>query len=494
MSDLLQAQADAEEDVTLGVFRIGDRTVGIDVVDLSEVTHIQTLRPSLEQTDATLGLMAIRGVMIPVIDPLRTYHDRQQGPMIVAVLSHDGKATGLAVDEVLGLKRFPTQSVQKLAGQSNRSLLGGTICSENPWVQILDIRALFAQDGLPKSIVDLRKAMASDRSDKVPLLTFEAGGVFFAIDAATIAGTVPRQSVEDATMARDAFLGMIFYFGRRLPVLAANAVFGLGRQDLPERFETVVLRFPDDRLLGLAVEKILHVAYRDASEQKPLSRHVPCLARLTQASITLSKREHFVVDTEACRKDEALLAASGMSDPPHVGDPETPGDSRLEDGEIVREKRRFILLEAGSRIAVPMTDIDGMLPPPPEVDVIVADRRLCGLMGLFVVGGETIPLVRLSELLGSSPAPEESFERVFLTGDGDHKIGFLIDRVTGIAVSDWISRNDPAADDDNAFSSFQLGAMRAYGTVEIRNILDLRRTARELVSRFQIPDTETPFS
>ena len=473
----------ADDGMSLGLFRIGETMIGVDVGILSEVAHIQSLRPSAAKDDTMLGLIPIRGTLLPVVDPLERYTAGNKKPAIVAVLALDGQATGLAVDEVAGLKRFPCGSLQTLGNRGARTLIAGTIYTDDTLIHVLDAPAILSHDALPKAQVDLRKSIATDRGHKTPLLSFEAGGVFLALEAATVVGTVPRQGIEDRTLARGAFLGTMSYFGRRLPILAANPVFGLGRQTLPDRFETVVLRFPDDRLLGLAVEKILHVSYRDAGDQKALPKHVAGATRLIRAGISLSGRDSFVIDVEACLRDDALLAVAHLSDPPKPPEPVTISDARVREETITREAARFILIEAGTRIAISITDIDGMRPPPSASELIPTDRRMPGFAGLFLAEGQPVPLVRLSEYLGCSAAPAAALERVFLTGDKDRRIGFLIDRVTGIAMSEWIARQEPRTDAPDGSPHYDLGAMRAYGSVDIRNILDLRQTARTVAAR-----------
>ncbi|MBF9029987.1 hypothetical protein HKCCE3408_06245 [Rhodobacterales bacterium HKCCE3408] len=473
------AAADPGGDLTLGLLSIGEATVAIEVGYLAEVAHIETLQKRLGNGgDGALGVIAIRGALLPVIDPLGIYASAGTSPEIAAVLSDDTAVTGLAVDGVKGLRRFPARSLQRLTGDGGDSLNAGTIYDGGRQINVLNARAVLDRPDYPKASLNLRKALASDRGLARPYLTFEAGGVAFAVRAETVFGTVPRQGIEDATMSDDRFLGTIRYFRRRVPVMATNRVFGLGRGGATDRFETVVLRFPGDRLLGLAVDRIVHVANPSEAQSRPLPVTVTGAMSLLAATAPINEVAHFLIDEARIVADPELVAAAELSET-RADEPDPPAAAGAGSGKVVRERERYLLFQAGTRIAVRMTQIDGMREPPAAGAITRPDADLPGLAGLFFQDGALIPLIRLSEHLGLDGAPDPARARVILTRSGDVRIGFLVDAVDGIATSSWFTPQDEAVSAD-----FDLVSLRAQGREEVRNALDLGRVSEAVAARF----------
>lgn len=474
---------DRTGDRALGLFRIGGVRIAIDVGVLTEVVHVEDLKRGIDPADTALGMIVIRGVLVPVIDPLRQYAPPDRQPAIVVVLSRGDMLTGIGVDEVGGLSRFPAAAVQSRVPGPGPARISGSIHDAGSLIHVLDADALFDEEATPKVRGDLRKALLADRGESTPYLTFDAGGVAFAVRAERVVGTVPRQGIEDRSLSCGHLLGTVTYFQRRLPIVATNAVFGVGLPKPHDRFETVVLRFPDDRILGLAADRIVLVANGTDGSHRPLPDHVAAATHLIRASATMAGREHFILDDDAILADGAIGSIAGLSvrNAATAPAPVRPADGREQ--ALVRESERYVLIEAGSNIGIRMTDIDGMREPPAPGDIIPIERSLPGVSGLFVVDGTLVPLVRLSTHLGCAAAPDPALERVFLTSESGRAVGFLIDKVTGIATSEWIERRKEAGRGAGALTPFDIGLLRAYGTTEVRNIVNLRDEAAEVASR-----------
>ena len=123
-------EADAPDGaLTLGLLDIGGETIAIDVSSLAEVAHIEKLNPTLDPQPGVLGLIAIRGSLIPVCDPFSVYDTSDSGkrPSIAAVIIEEEQAIGLAVDGVHGLRRFKRSDIQNMHGETGRGLGAGTI-------------------------------------------------------------------------------------------------------------------------------------------------------------------------------------------------------------------------------------------------------------------------------------------------------------------------------------------------------------------------------
>lgn len=468
--------ATAAEEGDFGLFRLGQETIAVDIAHLEEVARIDVLRRGIDDGHRVLGMITLRGVLVPVIDPLGRYDGETARPGIAVILSVDDQFAGLAVDEVKGLRRFPLRAIQRLAGAGSGRLATGAISTDDGLIHVIDAPAILRSDATPRATVDPRKTLRADRGLTTPFLTFLAGGVSFAVQADRIVGTVPQRAVEDATGAGGAFRGTISYYGRRLPILASNLAFGIGADLRPERFETVVLRFPGDRLLGLAAERIVRVASSKDDSERPLPEHVSHSVRLMRSTVSFDNVIHFVVDETRMVADPTLLSIAGLSDTD--AQPVEMPNVALEDGHgaVTFERERYLLAEAGTRIGIRITDIDAMRNPPQSKDILRTDLYWPGFLGLFVLDGDLVPVVRLAEHLGLQSTPNQAHERVIMSSDADRRVAFLVDSLTGIGTSDWVTQDSSAQ-----AGSLTMASLKAYGRSEIRHIVDLRKTSKDLL-------------
>jgi chemotaxis signal transduction protein len=209
-----------------------------------------------------------------------------------------------------------------------------------------------------------------------------------------------------------------------------------------------------------------------------LASHVGSAIHLVRATVNLNETAHFIIDDANLLLDPELISVSGLSDRSNaVTKPALTFDSG-KPGDVVYERERYLLVEAGSKIGIRMTHIDGMRSLPKEAEITQTDSRHPGLMGLFLLDGEMIPLIRLAEHLGQPASPNPALERVFISSDNDRRVAFLVDSLTGIATSEWTTTQALG----NTIK-YDLASLRAYGVVEVRNIVDLRKVSRDIAER-----------
>lgn len=464
-------------ELVFGLLGIADQTIAVDVVCLSEVAHIDALQPALSPGSGMIGMIPIRGALVPVVDPFGSFAPPAPRPTIAAVLTSRGQTLGLAVEHVQGLRRFPSDAVQRLADDPGETLSAGTIFDQGNFIHVLDVDALMNNPGLPKTAANLRHSRRRGRSAARPYLTFSVGGVSFAVKAQAIFGTVPSQAIEDHTTAGGDLLGTITYWRRRVPVLATNRVFGLGAPMDRDRFETVVLRFPGDLLIGLAVDRICQVAAPSETQLKPLDIKLNASMAYLKATATIDDTEHFLID------ETRLHAASDLQSIAALSEVEAPvsktAQIESEDGgTIIPERERYLMFSAGADLAVRMRDVSGLRVPPKPEEITPPVFGGGGVTGLFRQDGTMVPLVDLSALLGTFADPDPSRARVLLTECAGLTVGFLVDRMDGIATSTWY-----APQNDKSVEEFDLVELQAQGSTQIRNCLDIQGLADSIVAQ-----------
>ncbi|MEM8881779.1 MAG: chemotaxis protein CheW [Pseudomonadota bacterium] len=480
--------------LTLGLLHLKGQTIAIDVDALAEVAHIETLRQTVDPHPGVLGLISIRGALIPVCDPFGAYSDDASSapPAIAAVLARDDLVIGLAVDGVNGLRRFDAGEIQSMRGKMGRGFSAGTIHRGDQMIEVIDAKTLLEEANLPSACTRLNKTHQAHRSTARPYLTFEAGHVHFAVPARNIFGTVPRQEIEDLTLADGTYLGTITYFRRRVPVMDTNRVFGLGARPPHHASETVVLRLPEDRLLGLAVDRICHVALPPKDAFRPLELRLDARMDLLSGTVELDGTEHFLIAEERLTDDSRLKNAAELSDPQQDAAAELTEDDRAVQqakasgaSAIEKLRDRFLLVDAGTQIALRMGEIRGMREPPTTRDITTSTADLPGFEGLFFSDGALVPLINLATYLGFANDDDHPRARVLMVENEGFVAGFLLDDVESIATSIWFSRQD-----DRISAQFDLVAVRRDGKTEVFNYLDIRAVTGRIASQWRRPALE----
>ena len=419
---------------TYGLLVVGDHVVGIDVKHLSEVAPITKLSSMMSESAAGLGLVALRGSLIPVCDPMVLCGGSPAitTPKIAAVVTDRRLVFALGIDGIAGLHRCTNDEIQMINGRA-------TLPLEDRIVHVVDAEEMLARADIPHAEYHLRRHRGAKDAAGPPHLTFAAGGASFAVRATSIFGSVPKREIEDRALANGPFLGLINHFGRRIPVVDTCQVFGIGAPSHSAAREIVVLQLGEHRLLGLAVDKIRRIQHFSRSMLDPLDPRFRASLPLVEASARATEGQIFVVDDKALGDCQKISRLAEMSE--HDGSSEAQGEpvpvQETLPKDVVRERVRHLLFTAGEPMASPMTDIVRILPPPEFVTP--APNGSMGMVGYFYSDGELTPLVSLPRVFGLESDDRSEMARVLLVGPSRGRVGFLVEHVDGIAVSNWRS-------------------------------------------------------
>jgi len=91
----------AENEVTLGCFEVGGRTIAIDVANVREVVRWQPVTPLPKSPKLIEGVIDLRGTLVPVVDLGRALNECKVEPSTgtrIVVTETDGLVVGLTVD------------------------------------------------------------------------------------------------------------------------------------------------------------------------------------------------------------------------------------------------------------------------------------------------------------------------------------------------------------------------------------------------------------
>ena len=127
---------------------------GIDILRVQEIKGWSGATPVPRTPEYVLGVMNLRGVIVPVIDLRRRFgleareFDASTVVVVVRVqAAHGAKTVGIAVDGVSEVCAFPPDAVTappRTGGRTEQAFTAGLATVDDRMVTILDIDALVA--------------------------------------------------------------------------------------------------------------------------------------------------------------------------------------------------------------------------------------------------------------------------------------------------------------------------------------------------------------
>lgn len=110
--DIGQAAAEGAQYIT---FQVADEEYGIDIQRIQEIIRYRVLTRIPNSPDFVLGVLNLRGVVVPVIDLRCRFHmDRRETDKrtVIVVVEVQGRVMGLVVDSVNDVVAFEEDGVK----------------------------------------------------------------------------------------------------------------------------------------------------------------------------------------------------------------------------------------------------------------------------------------------------------------------------------------------------------------------------------------------
>ncbi|MDU8944080.1 chemotaxis protein CheW [Rhodophyticola sp. MJ-SS7] len=466
-----------------GVFRIGDRLVGVPFGHLAEVCVVPAVSKLMVPDGPLLGAFDLRGTLVPLLDLERLCGvpatHRKVGK--AAVLQHEKRITAIALDEIISLtEAHPTETRYGLApgaaeapGQGDDALFRKGFVLNGGAVNCLDAAALFARDDVP-SIAHTRTAQRSSGSiSSRKALIFTAGGAHFGVDAVHVGATVPRKPLDTSEIGGDGGIcaGFVEHHGWKVPVVHTTRILGLGRAAAVSEAEIVVLRFPGDRRLGFCVDATERLSSIPAEKTHDASALIAAEGLLPKVYVPSDGTQIFMVSFEALSAREDLLTLAELSAQQVKREAPPPAETGAEDGAR-RESARYLIFDAGGMMAVPARQIARILPMPS--DIVPPGDMAGSVLGFFLTGDRSVPLVALP----GAPAGADGTGFVLLIQVEGFQVGFTARRICSMQTSEWRIPDGPPGEDDG-----DLVQVSDRGETMILPLADLAGRARAMARR-----------
>ena len=147
----------------LVTFKLGDELYGVDIMDVKEIVKIQNIRAIPNAPYYMVGILNLRGEIIPIIDLHRRFHigsddgnvelDELESGFIILNIS--GMQIGIIIDRVsrvVQVQRAEIQEPPQMMGGIGSEYITGVVQNQEGYLIILDSLKLFEPKELQKII------------------------------------------------------------------------------------------------------------------------------------------------------------------------------------------------------------------------------------------------------------------------------------------------------------------------------------------------------
>ena len=428
-----------------GIVRVGTSVLAIRLDQLSEVCHVGKLDTLPLKSNLLLGGFDLRGNVVPVLNfeeicGLKT--ENNEVPLCIVIKRAD-RVLAFRIDEVLDISRTNRDQIQELSGPETTTskVFGGVFHHKSQLVSIIDVETLFDLDGVFAASKPLSTDQDSSEKKSDPMLVFEAGGAFFALPAIDVYAAVPRQEITVTAITAGPCLGEISYYDRRVPILCPIGIFGLGAARETGPCEIVVMRVPGDRLIGFAVDNIRNIESFAVRQMADLPSQMATEGLISSVAVWPDRHQVYTLNTKALHANKMVAEIASLSSmSTEINGREDQRTMQGDAKNVIHEKERYLVVKAGRKLAIPLTQVTCILDPPAKVTPARSDRS--GFEGYFTRLGKSVSLFDLAGFLGLSRTQSRE-KRIVMTQDATDQIGFNVEKIISIEVSNWRESRDP---------------------------------------------------
>ena len=152
-----------DSQIQLVTFRLGNELYGVDIMAVKEIVRIQPIRPIPNAPNYMVGILNLRGEIIPIIDLHRRFNiafaneedelDELESGFII--LNINGKQLGIIIDRVSRVATVNFSDIQtapRMSGGIGSEYIRGVVRNDDGYLIILDIVRLFDPKELQKIV------------------------------------------------------------------------------------------------------------------------------------------------------------------------------------------------------------------------------------------------------------------------------------------------------------------------------------------------------
>ncbi|HLP29745.1 MAG TPA: chemotaxis protein CheW, partial [Geothrix sp.] len=420
----------------LVTFTLDGVEFGLDIDRVQEITHRTDVTPVPGSPSFILGVINLRGLIIPVMDSRVRFHlaPQETTPKTrIIVLRLASGPTGLQVDSVAEVVRLEDHTLREtppLVAGIRSEYLAGMVTVGNRLITLIHLEKLLDSSELSRraELEDLGMAgtigsgEATEEEveeDGRPFVTFRLGAESFGIALHEVEEIVELPPVTKVPDAPDYVLGVICLRDQVMPLVDLSEILSIQQGDAERKRDMVVLLSFGTARIGVVVDEIQEILrVLDGQTLPPpqtLSEaereHLEGILLLPGRMVSLINVLKIITGD-----DQEKIAAMGQG----LGLADTRAQETVPSLELVvfrlgPESYGLRLHEVREIIMV------GQITPVPRAPHFVD--------GVLNLRGEVMPVVDLRTRFGLERVEPTSISRILITSIGGVFTGLVVDAV-----------------------------------------------------------------
>ncbi len=435
----------------LVTFTLDTVEFGLDIDRVQEITPRSDITPVPGAPSFVLGVLNLRGMIIPVLDSRQRFHLPVAEPTArtrIIILDLGGQPTGLQVDsvaEVLKVDEETLRDTPPLVAGVRSDYLAGMVMAGSRLItlialdQILDSsefsqRHLLTESGAAQGFGIGGQEAAEAESTELPFVTFALGKESFGLNLELVEEIIEMPPITKVPDAPDYVMGVICLRDQVLPLLDLILCLDVEESTQTRQRDMVILLSLGEAKLGIAVDGIQEIIRVKPEDILPppqtLSEHeakrlegvvlrsdrMVCLLRILDVLSGDDQKKLAAMGSSLTARDQASLHADTHEVPVVVF-------------RLGAEAYALHLPDVREIIMV------GLITPVPR-----APQFIDGVLNLR---GEVMPVIDLRTRFGLERAEATRLSRIIITSIAGVWTGLVVDLVEEVRTVDERKLEDP---------------------------------------------------
>jgi len=432
----------------LVTFKLDDVEFGLDIAKVQEIVHRANITQVPGSPSFVIGVLNLRGQIIPVIDSRLRFHLPPSDPTPrtrIIVMDLGGQSTGLQVDavaEVVKLDDFSLRETPPLVAGVRSDYLAGMVQAGNRLITLIELDKILDSEEFGQKEAILQKAASSGAAlgwsehalrdakeeveDDLPFVTFGLGKESFGLNLECVEEIVELPPVTKIPDAPDYVLGVICIRDKVLPLLNLYHMFDveISNKEGQETDTMVILLSVNGARFGIVVDCIQEIINTKDKDVLPVPQ-------------TLKESEIARLDGVVMRSDRMVSILKVIEILSHEDQQKITnmaqdlGIQGIADAEVgSTEEISIIAFKLGDEIyGLELQEVReiimvGLITPIPRAPSFI--------QGVLNLRGEIIPVIDLRTRFGLEHQETTALSRIIVTPIGDVFTGLIVDSVAEV--------------------------------------------------------------
>jgi chemotaxis signal transduction protein len=422
------ASAPGDEMVTFAQVALGGLTIGIEAAHVVRALPRPAVLAQLPRSSRAIdGVFSDGSQVVPLVD-LRRWMDGGSAegvPGHVMVIGSQGRAVGLAIDEILGLVRVPRSRIRKVQHDDGPEAFFHSVATLHDGVSLLgllDPLRLMEQvqawaDHAGESAAEDAAEACAPRAALQQFALVRLARTLLAVPSRHVSEVVRQPPVQPLDLGGSQVTGIVQWRGEQMPLLANAA--SLGIEGNGEGASALTLLLGDGtRCVALPIDEVVAMEAIDEADVQPAGdAGLAPYGAFKGLARTAGGETALLLDTAALLDKYGTAGLSGDS-AAGIG----ANDKRLQPNEEALTETH-IVVSAGQDRALAIGSVHEIIALPPGFSAIPAAAD--GVAGSCDWRERPIPVLDLRG--GPQDAASSAPNRLVVVQHGERRAALLVD-------------------------------------------------------------------